>query len=357
VPSDFAEAFAGRTTFVTGADGFFGSHLVDRLVDAGSDVHALVRASSSGELRNVAHHVGQLTLHRANLEDPRSVRLTLRDLKRGANGPVTIFHLGAQAHVRESWDRPYETFAVNVMGTLNILQGILDEDLAVAKLDIAGTSEEYGNVDPALLQLYTFHGDRPVFNERAPLNPESPYATSKVAADFLGRNYFRAYGLPVVVTRMFNTFGPRQNPRYITGTLITQMLSRSEARLGATETHRDFLYVADTVNAHLAVAAEGRPGEVYCAGYGEQISIGDWAELIRSVGQAAGYWGDVAMTVDPARLRPGQTDLLHLQVDAGKLTSHTGWHPKVDRENGLRETIAWYAANRERWIGRVDWLS
>ncbi len=116
------------------------------------------------------------------------------------------------------------------------------------------------------------------------------YATSKLAADFLTANFHDAYGLPAVVTRMFNTYGPRQNPRYITGTIITQALERDVVEIGNLEPERDFVYCGDSVRAHLLVGLHGRPGDVYCFGQGEHIAIGDWAELILRIGEEEGFW-------------------------------------------------------------------
>src|SRR5581483_6377618 len=137
-----------------------------------------------------------------------------------------VFHLGAQAHVGESWHRPYETVAANVLGTLNLLQSLIEHGLEVEKFDTAGTSEEYGNPREIVHDHHTWDETGLVLHERSPINPKSIYATSKVAADFLTMNYYDAYGVPAIVTRMFNNYGPRQNPRYVTGTIVTQALER-----------------------------------------------------------------------------------------------------------------------------------
>ena len=141
---DIEDQVAERPVFVTGADGFVGSHLVDWLVDHGADVHAFVRATSSGELNNIVHRSGEVTVHRGDLRDPHSVQRALSVLE--PYDDSLVFHLAAQAHVGESWSRPYDTVDTNVLGTLNLLQAVVDLDLDVAKFDTAGTSEEYGNV-------------------------------------------------------------------------------------------------------------------------------------------------------------------------------------------------------------------
>jgi dTDP-glucose 4,6-dehydratase len=159
-----------------------------------------------------------------------------------------VFHLGAQAHVGESWHRPYETVMANTVGTLNLLQSIVDHDVELEKFDTAGTSEEYGNVRESSRHHHDFDDDGGlILHERSPINPKSIYATAKVAADFLTMNYHDAYGVPGIVTRMFNNYGPRQNPRYVTGTIITQALSRPEIELGALEPLRDFCFCSDGV--------------------------------------------------------------------------------------------------------------
>src|SRR5947209_10082274 len=142
--SDYGEFFAGRTCVVTGADGFMGSHLTEALVALDANVHAFVRATSSGALNNIGHVRRQLTVHFADLTDKTSVDYLIKDLCKVDDRPY-IFHLGAQAHVGESWHRPYETMMANTVGTLNLLQSIVDHELDLEKFDTAGTSEEYGN--------------------------------------------------------------------------------------------------------------------------------------------------------------------------------------------------------------------
>jgi dTDP-glucose 4,6-dehydratase len=260
--------------------------------------------------------------------------------------------------VGESWHRPYETVAANVLGTLNLLQAIVDWDLEIEKFDTAGTSEEYGNVREAVSDHHDFdEAGGLILHERSPINPKSIYATSKVAADFLTMNYFDAFALPGVVTRMFNNYGPRQNPRYVTGTIATQALARETVELGNLEPLRDFCFCTDGVRGHLTVAAQGTPGDVYVYGQGENISMRDWAELILRLGEEHGFWpGDRRVVTDESRFRPGASDVLALRVGHEKLTRETGWQPKVSWEDGVLQTIRWYAENRDRWIGRVDWL-
>jgi dTDP-glucose 4,6-dehydratase len=354
--SEFGPVFSGRTVLVTGADGFMGSHLTEGLVQLGANVHAFVRATSSGALNNIGHIRSQLTVHWGDLTDRHSVDLVVRTLRDSDDRPY-VFHLGAQAHVGESWHRPYETVMANTVGTLNLLQSVVDHELELEKLDTAGTSEEYGNVHEAVAHHHDFDDQGSlILHERSPINPKSIYATAKVAADFLTMNFHDAYGVPGVVTRMFNNYGPRQNPRYITGTIITQALERGRVELGNLEPLRDFCFCGDGVRGHLTVAAHGIPGDVYVYGQGKNISMADWAALILRIGEEDGYWPERELVSTPERFRPGASDVLALRVGYEKLNRETGWMPAISWEEGVRRTIAWYAASRDRWIGRVDWL-
>ena len=354
---EFGEFFSGRTCLVTGADGFMGSHLTEALVHLDANVQAFVRATSSGALNNIRHLREHLRIHFADLTDKTSVDYLVKDLLDTPDKPY-VFHLGAQAHVGESWHRPYETVMANTIGTLNLLQSVVDHGLELEKFDTAGTSEEYGNVREAVAHHHDFDDEGGlILHERSPINPKSIYATSKVAADFLTMNYHDAFGVPGVVTRMFNNYGPRQNPRYITGTIITQALTRETIELGQLEPMRDFCFCTDGVRGHLMVAARGIPGDLYVYGQGKNISMRDWAELILRVGREQGYWEARELASTPERYRPGASEVMALRVGYEKLNRETGWEPHTSWEEGIAKTIAWYAENRDRWIGRVDWLS
>jgi nucleoside-diphosphate-sugar epimerase len=195
--AEFGSFYEGRTALVTGADGFMGSHLTDALVALGADVHAFVRATSSGALNNISHQRDKLRVHFADLTDKTSVDYLVKELRDSVSDRPYLFHLGAQAHVGESWHRPYETVVANTIGTLNLLQSIVDHGLELEKFDTAGTSEEYGNVREAVAHHHTYDDEGSlVLHERSPINPKSIYATSKVAADFLTMNYHDAFGVP-----------------------------------------------------------------------------------------------------------------------------------------------------------------
>jgi dTDP-glucose 4,6-dehydratase len=357
--AEFGDTYRDRTCLVTGADGFMGSHLTEALVALGAHVIAFVRATSSGALNNIGSSRSELTVVFADLTDKTSIDYLVRDHLVTAPDKPYVFHLGAQAHVGESWHRPYETVMANTVGTLNLLQSMVDHDVELEKFDTAGTSEEYGNVHKDVAHHHDFDNlGSLILHERSPINPKSIYATAKVAADFLTMNYHDGYGIPGVVTRMFNNYGPRQNPRYVTGTIISQALSRPEIELGALEPLRDFCFCTDGVRGHLTVAAKGIPGDLYVYGQGENISMRDWCDLILKTGEEDGYWGDDRHVVtNEKRLRPGTTDVMALRVGYEKLNEETGWVPKVSWEEGVRRTIRWYAENRERWVGRVDWMT
>jgi dTDP-glucose 4,6-dehydratase len=356
--SRFGQVYGGRTVLVTGADGFMGSHLVDALVELDANVIAFGRATSSGALNNIGHLPPRIRVVFADLTDRTSVDLLVRAHLATAPDRPFVFHLGAQAHVAESWHRPYETMMANTVGTLNLLQSLVDHRVELEKFDTAGTSEEYGNIRETVSHHHDFDDDGGlILHERSPINPKSVYATSKVAADFLTMNYHDAYGVPGVVTRMFNNYGPRQNPRYVTGTVITQALTREQVELGQLQPMRDFCYCIDGVRGHLTVAAHGIPGDVYVYGQGRNISIANWAALILRIGQEAGHWGERELVPVPERYRPGASEVMALRVGYDKLHRETGWEPLVSWEEGIARTIEWYAENRKRWIGRVDWLA
>ena len=351
------EILAGRTSLVTGGDGFVGSHLTEALLAYGADVHVLVRPTSSGRLNNLGHLRERLRIHRADITDKQSVLQVLKSVTAKADRPPVIFHLAAQSHVGESWHRPYETVAVTTIGTLNLLQSIVDLRLEIFRFDTAGSSEEYGNLHPELRSSYRFGKDGGlILDSGSPINPQSVYATSKVAADFLTRNYHGAYGIPALVTRMFNNYGPRQNSRFVTGTIITQALSREYIELGYLAAKRDFCYVADGAQGHIHATLFGSPGGVYVYGYGENISIEDWYNTIIRIGQQEGYWRDRELRLNEAeRGRVGTTEVQELRVDYSKLSSLAGWKPRHSWEEGLRHTIRWYADNKDRWTSGVDW--
>jgi dTDP-glucose 4,6-dehydratase len=353
-PPDMAALLSSHPILVTGADGFVGSHLTEMILDFGARVHVFVRGTSSGSLNNISHLRDRLVVHRGDLTDQATVLRALKALRSDGGRPV-VFHLAAQAHVGESWARPYETIATNLLGTLNLLRSIVDLDLDIHKFDTAGSSEEYGNISEEMRAHYRLDSQGLILDERSPVNPQSIYATSKLAADFLSRSFFQAYGVPVVVTRMFNNYGPRQSPRFVTAAIITQALSSDVIRLGYVLAKRDFCFVRDGALGHMHAALLGKPGDVYVYGYGQNLSILEWLNMIIDIGRQDGYWGAKTFeTETPELARLGNSEVLELRVDYGKLHTLTGWKPQHTWEQGLRETVRWYAENRERWLGRLQ---
>ncbi len=326
--------YEGRTCVVTGADGFMGSHLTDALIELGADAcgHSS-EPPRPGALNNIGAQRMSVSPASSSPTSPTRNRdrpTSFANLKPASHDDQPyIFHLGAQAHVGESWHRPIETMMANTFGTLFLLQSIVDHDLELEKFDTAGTSEEYGNVRESVSHHHDFDDlGSLILHERSPINPKSIYATSKVAADFLTMNYHDAYGLPAVVTRMFNNYGPRQNPRYVTGTIITQALERQNIELGQLDPMRDFCFCTDGVRGHLTVAAHGIPGDVYVYGQGENISMADWAATILRIGEEGGYWpaGRELVTTE-ARYRPGASEVMALRVGFEKLNAETAGKP------------------------------
>lgn len=346
----------GRSVLVTGADGFVGSHVAEKLLEFGADVHVLIRPTSSGMLHNIDHLQRNIVIHKADLSDKEAIRQSILELKKEGSQKPIIMHLGAQAHVGESWRRAYETINSNILGTVNLLQTIVDVKLKPYRISFAGSSEEYGNVNPEVKDRYRFdESGGLILDERSSLYPQSIYAVSKVAGDFFFRDYHRAYRIPCVVARKFNNYGPRQNPRFVTATIITQALENKVIQLGYLGSKRDFTYVKDGALGHINVALFGKPGQVYCFGFGKTIRIKDWLDLILSIGQKEGYWGKKEAVYEKKRGRLGKSEVEELRVDYSKLNRLTGWEPTYSWEMGLKETIKWYAENRNRWIGRVDW--
>ncbi|TKJ42288.1 GDP-mannose 4,6-dehydratase [candidate division LCP-89 bacterium B3_LCP] len=348
-----ATQYRDRPILITGADGFIGSHLIEKLVSEGARIQALVRKPAE-ELKNISHLTERIELQFADITDEDQVLGALKCLQ--GERDVIIFHLAAEAHVGESWVQPEQTLQTNVLGTLNLLRAVCELNLHLHCFDYAGSSEEYGSCDPAKSEKYHHvEGGGVLLDELSPLNPKSVYAASKVAADFLCRTFFDAYDIPVVVSRMFNNFGPRQNPRFITGTVITQALSTDIVEIGSPHAKRDFTFVTDGVWGHLLTALYGEPGQVYVFGQGKNVSIGEWASLILDSGYKAGFWGPKELVSRDKRFRPGRTDEADLLADSSRLNELCGWQPEVTWEDGILQTINWYAENRPLWEGLVDW--
>jgi dTDP-glucose 4,6-dehydratase len=318
--------WSGRRVLVTGAGGFIGSHLAERLATAGAEVRAFVRYTSRGDhgwLEDVAPDAAQsIEVFRGDLANPEAVLGAM-------SGCEAVFHLGALIPIPYSYRHPREFVTANVEGTLNVLEAARREE--PARIVHTSTSEVYGTAQ------------RVPIDEEHPLRPQSPYAASKVGADQLALSYGRSFGTPVVVARPFNTYGPRQSARAVIPTIATQALARDVVELGATAPTRDFLYVEDTAAGIVACAeADGVDGEVVNLGTGSEITIGKLAErILRLAGR------DVPVSLDEQRLRPPDSEVERLVADVAKARRLLDWEPRVDLDEGLRRTIEWLSSSLE----------
>ena len=313
---------------VTGAGGFIGSHLVERLVREGAAVTAFVRYNSRQD-------PGLLALLPADVRDAvETIAGDLRDVDAVAmavRGCDIVFHLGALIVIPYSYLHPREVVETNILGTLNILMAARTSN--VPRLVHTSTSEVYGTA------RYT-----PI-DEAHPLQGQSPYSASKIGADKLAESFHRSYGLPVVTVRPFNTYGPRQSTRAVIPTIITQVLTSDVIQLGDLATTRDFTFVADTVEGFWrAATTPGIEGAEINVGSDSEISIGDLAQLIcRLIGVEA------RIEVDPRRLRPAASEVRQLWASQARARELLGWAPSTNLEAGLARTIDWFRANLGRY--------
>lgn len=306
----------GKRILVTGAGGFIGSHLVERLLSLGADVRCFVRYTSSGEVRFLESVRDKIEIVAGDLRDSDAVEKAIK-------GMEVVFHLGALVGIPYSYLHPREVVETNTLGTLNILLACRDHQ--VEKIVHTSTSEVYGTAKYVPI------------DENHPLQGQSPYSASKIGADKIVESFYAAYNLPVATVRPFNAYGPRQSARAVIPTIITQALTSGEVRLGNTSPTRDFTYVEDTVDGFIKVASSPVSiGEVINIGSGQEISIGDLANRI------AGLIGkDVQVVVDEARLRPEKSEVDRLWADNRKAKELIGWEATVFLEEGLKKTIGW----------------
>jgi NAD dependent epimerase/dehydratase len=315
---------------VTGAGGFIGSHLVERLLVEGYAVRAFVRYSSAadkrGNMRYLPVEANQaVELYTGDLRDAEAVRKAMQ-------GVEAVYHLGALIAIPYSYQHPEETFAVNVQGTLNVLQAMRQQDIPCGV--IVSTSEVYGSAQYIPI------------DEKHPLQPQSPYSASKISAEAAALSFHRSFGTPVVVVRPFNTFGPRQSARAVIPTIISQALMGDAVRLGAVDTYRDYTLAADTASGLLAAArSKDALGQVVNLGTGHMVQIGALAEqVIRLVGRQISL---VAAETD--RMRPAKSEVSRLQSDNRLAKQLLGWEPRYTLDEGLQQTIAWIDAHRDQF--------
>jgi NAD dependent epimerase/dehydratase len=311
----------GTKVLVTGADGFIGSHLTERLVAEGADVRAFCLYNSRGS-------AGWLDETDPATRAALDVRLgDIRDARfvaAATEGIEVVFHLAALIAIPYSYAAPQSFIDTNVSGTLNALEAA--RAVGVRRFIQTSTSEVYGT--PESLPIRESHA----------LAAQSPYAASKVAADQLSLAFGKSYELPVVVLRPFNTYGPRQSDRAVLPTMLRQLLSgRAEIRLGRLDPRRDLTFVADTVDGFIrAATAPGIDGEVIQLGTGRSESIGElFAMACRLLDVEA------RAVEDPARLRPDASEVLVLQSDPSRARERLGWEAGTSLEDGLRATIDW----------------
>jgi NAD dependent epimerase/dehydratase len=308
------------TVLVTGAGGFIGSHLCERLVAVGADVRALCRYTSGRDPRNLAELEPDVF---ASL-DVRFGDVLDGDLVRDvAAGCDTIYHLAASISVPYSYVAPREVVRTNVEGTLNVLQAARGTGATVVQMS---SSEVYGTAQYVPM------------DEDHPLGAQSPYAASKVGADKLAETFHKSFGLPIVVARPFNTFGPRQSRRAVIGTLVTQALHANGVQLGTTSSRRDFVYVRDTADALVRLAESGRWGETFNIATGVDVSIQEVADLVADI-----LGRELAVVSREERIRPEASEVMRLAGDASRLRQATGWEPATDLRTGLDQVIEWVA--------------
>jgi len=319
------KSLKGKKVLVTGADGFIGSHLVERLVKEGATVRAFVYYNSFG-------HWGWLDFLPKNLQ--KRIDVFCGDV-RDPNGVATamagrdvVFHLAALIGIPFSYHSPDSYVDTNIKGTLNVLQAA--RKAGVKKIIHTSTSEVYGTAQQIPI------------SEDHPINPQSPYAATKSAADALALSFYRSFDTPVAVLRPFNTYGPRQSARAIIPTILSQVLSGQKTiKLGCLHSTRDFTFVTDTVDAFLRVALSNQSvGQVLNAGYGQEISVKDLGQLIERV---LGKKFRVLSVEE--RKRPDKSEVERLLSDHQKIKTICGWAPKVSLEEGVRRTAVWVKQN------------
>lgn len=316
-----------KKILVTGSDGFIGSHLTEALVRAGYDVKAFVLYNSFnswGWLDHCASEVkGKFEVFASDIRDPHGVKEAMK-------GCDAVLHLAALIAIPYSYHSPDTYVDSNVKGTLNVLQAA--RELGVRRVVHTSTSEVYGTARFVPI------------TEEHPLQGQSPYSATKIAADQLAYSFYASFDLPVVIARPFNTYGPRQSARAVIPTIITQIANgKKQIKLGAVSPTRDFSFVEDTVAGFIAaLESDAGCGEVINFGSNFEISVGDTAKLIAEAMNV-----DIEVLTDEARLRPTHSEVERLWADNSKACELFGWTPKYAYREGLKrglaETAEWFA--------------
>jgi NAD dependent epimerase/dehydratase len=309
-----------KNVLLTGAGGFIGSHLAERLVSLGANVKAFVRYNSRndcGQLEYLPENIlSKITIIAGDLRDPDAVRDVVVDTD-------IIFHLGSLIAIPYSYVHPMEVIDTNIVGTTNILMAAKDNE--VEKIIHTSTSEVYGTARYVPI------------DEKHPLQGQSPYSASKIGADMIAYSFYTSFELPVAIIRPFNTYGPRQSARAVIPTIITQALTKKVIQLGSLHPTRDLTFVADTVEGFIKIAEKEKSiGEVINIGSGFEISIGDLAEKIVRLTQSK-----ITIKIDKKRVRPKDSEVERLLADVTKARKMLSWQPEVNLDSGLKKTIKW----------------
>jgi len=312
-----------KRAVVTGAGGFIGSHLTEHLVRSGVGVRAFVHYHAAGtrgwlDGSEVAAHVDFFA---GDVRDHDSVR-------RALDGAEVVFHLAALVGIPYSYVTPQAYLRTNVDGALNVLEAAREH--GVARVVVTSTSEVYGSARHVPM------------DETHPVRSRSPYAATKAAADQLALSYHHAFGLPIVIARPFNAYGPRQSDRALIPAVVAQLQAGERVRLGNLTPTRDFTFVDDLVRGFVAIAgADALVGEAVHVGSGREHAVGD---VVQTIARLMGR--EVVVETQPERERPAASEVDRLVSDSSRLRGATGWQPEVDFEEGLRRTIAWMDARR-----------
>ena len=309
---------------MTGASGFIGSHLTERLLELGCDVKAFVRYDKgikTGMISALPKELrDRITVVAGDVRNPDALRSA-------AKGMDVIFHLAAIVSIPYSYVNPREVVETNVLGTMNALIAAMENN--VEKIVTTSTSEVYGTAQYVPI------------DEKHPLQGQSPYSASKIGADKVAESFYRSFDVPVATIRPFNQYGPRQSARAVIPTIITQALTGKTIKLGSLTPTRDFTFVLDTVDAFISIAESPKTaGEVINIGTGTETSIGDLAEKIIKIVDEDGRKG-ISVVSEDTRKRPTKSEVNRLLADVTKAKNLIGWRPKTTLGNGLRITTKW----------------
>jgi NAD dependent epimerase/dehydratase len=315
-----------KRVLVTGAGGFIGSHLTERLVELGAQVRAFVHYNALGSRGwlDESPFKRDIECFAGDVCDRDSVGHAMRDRE-------IVFHLAALIGIPYSYHAPSSYVRTNIEGTLNVLQAAFAQ--GVEMFLHTSTSEVYGTAQYVPI------------DEGHPLQGQSPYSASKIGADKMAEAFHKTFNMPLITVRPFNAFGPRQSARAIVPTILTQLLAGESVHLGNLAPTRDLNFVSNTVDGFvLAASTPGAIGLTVNLGSGREISVGDLARLM------AGLLGKaIQVEMDESRLRPKKSEVERLVANSQLARTLLGWEPRVDLESGLRKTIAWFQGHQERY--------